>query len=55
MTEAFVAIIEYVFCSLGIDRIEAAVSTMNLASIKVLMKLNVVSEGVLRQRSFFMG
>lgn len=55
MTEALKAIIEYVFCTLQINRIEATVSTMNMASIRVMEKLRFVNEGVLRQRSLFNG
>lgn len=55
MTESLKAIIEYVFRNLEINRIEATVSTMNMASIKVLEKLSFVNEGILRERSLFNG
>lgn len=53
MTESLKAVIEYVFQTLNINRIEATVSTMNMASIKVLEKLGFANEGILRERSLF--
>ena len=55
MTESIKAIMDYTFKILEVNRIEAAVSTRNLASIKLLEKLNFTKEGVLRQRSHWKG
>ena len=55
MTEALREVISFVFDDLYINRIEAAVSTENLASVKVLEKIGFVKEGVLRQRSYLNG
>lgn len=55
MTETLSVIIDFVFHTLDINRIEAAVSTDNMASIRVLEKLGFVKEGVLRERSYWKG
>ena len=52
MTETLNAIINFTFQTLHINRIEAAVSTENSASIRVLEKLGFVKEGILRERSY---
>lgn len=52
MTEALGAIIDFTFKTLNINRIEAAVSTKNNSSIRVLEKLDLVKEGILRERSY---
>lgn len=53
MTEALSAIIRFTFNILNINRIEAAVSTENKASIRVLEKLGFVKEGILRECSYW--
>jgi len=55
MTEALGAIIDFAFSNLDVNRIEAAVSTENNASIRVLEKAGLVKEGILRERSFWRG
>jgi ribosomal-protein-alanine N-acetyltransferase len=50
MTESLNAVIDFVFHSIDVNRIEATVSTKNLPSIKVLQKLNFIEEGILRER-----
>ena len=55
MTEALNAVIEYTLNNIGVNRIEAAVSTENKGSIRVLEKLGFVKEGILRERSYFKG
>lgn len=42
----------YYFNKLDINRIEAAVSTENIASIRLLEKLGFIKEGILRERSY---
>lgn len=55
MTEALSAILKLAFNSIGVNRIEATVSTENKASIRVLEKLGFVKEGILRERSYWRG
>ena len=55
MTETLNAVIEYTLNNIGVNRIEAAVSTENKGSIRVLEKLGFVKEGILRERSYFKG
>lgn len=55
MTETLGAIIDYTFNTIGVNRIEATVSTENNASIRVLEKLGFVKEGILRERSYWKG
>jgi len=55
MTEALSAIMKFTFSTLDINRIEASVSTENIASIKVLEKLGFIKEGILRERSYWRG
>lgn len=52
MTETLGAIIDFTFKTLNINRIEAAVSTNNYSSSRVLEKLGFVREGILRERSY---
>jgi ribosomal-protein-alanine N-acetyltransferase len=51
MTEALGAVSDFAFKTLNVNRIEAAVSTKNNSSIRVLEKLGFVKEGILRERS----
>lgn len=55
MTEALSAIMNFTFNSLDVNRIEAAVSTENIPSIKLLKKLGFMQEGILRKRSYCRG
>ena len=55
MTETLSAIIDFAFQTLDVNRIEAAVSTENNASIRVLEKSGFVKEGILRERSYWRG
>lgn len=45
----------FTFNELDVNRIEATVSTENIASIKVLKKLGFTQEGILRERSYWRG
>lgn len=55
ITEALSAIMNFTFNALDVNRIEATVSTENIASIKVLKKLGFTQEGILRERSYLRG
>lgn len=55
MTEALSAIMKFIFNTLDVNRIEAAVSTENIASIRLLEKLGFMKEGILRERSYWRG
>lgn len=55
MTEVLSIIIDFTFKTLNVNRIEAAVSIENNASIRVLDKLGFVNEGILRERSYWKG
>ncbi|WP_017415868.1 GNAT family N-acetyltransferase [Clostridium tunisiense] len=55
ITEALSAIMNFTFNELDVNRIEATVSTENIASIKVLKKLGFTQEGILRERSYWRG
>lgn len=50
MTEAFRAVIAYLFTCVGVNRIEARHDTRNPASGRVMEKCGMTKEGVLRQR-----
>lgn len=49
MSEAIGPIIEYGFREMGLNRIEAFISPENIASNKLVQKMNFVKEGQLRQ------
>jgi ribosomal-protein-alanine N-acetyltransferase len=53
MTEVLSKIMNFTFYTLDVNRIEAAVSTQNEASIRVLEKSGFIKEGILRQRSYW--
>ena len=53
MTETLKTIIDFTFCNLDINRIEATVSIENKASIRILDKSGFAREGVLRERSYW--
>lgn len=55
MTEALSAIIQWGFQTLTLNRIEAFVMPENVASIKLLAKLEFVEEGLLREYGFWKG
>jgi RimJ/RimL family protein N-acetyltransferase len=50
MHEALVALIDYAFGPLGLNRIEADIDPLNAASAKSLERLGFAKEGVLRER-----
>ncbi len=49
MSEAIIPIIAYGFNEMGLNRIEAFISPENIASNKLVQKMNFVKEGQLRQ------
>lgn len=55
MTEVLRVLIDFAFEILDVNRIEAAVSTENNASIRVLEKAGFLKEGILRERSYWRG
>jgi ribosomal-protein-alanine N-acetyltransferase len=55
MPEAAAAVIRYGFATLGLHRIEAGVLPGNDASVRVLVKLGFVEEGLLRDYLFLKG
>ncbi len=52
MTEAATRIVAYGFAELGLNRIEACVGPSNIASQKLLRKLNFKEEGFLREHFY---
>jgi [ribosomal protein S5]-alanine N-acetyltransferase len=52
MTEAATSIVAYGFDKLGLNRIEACVGPTNIASQKLLKKLNFKEEGYLREHFY---
>jgi len=55
MAEALIAIIDYGFESLRLNRIEAHTAAINLASRNLLRRLGFFEEGIFRESSFFRG
>jgi len=55
MTEAMTAIIDYVFDSLKVNRIEALISTRNKNSVRLARRLGFRKEGTLREHDFYNG
>lgn len=55
MPEAVRAVIEFGFEHMGLNRVEADVTTGNAASARVLQKLGFTEEGLLRQRGHWKG
>lgn len=49
MTESLKAVIRYLFCETGMNRIEAKYNTLNQASGRVMQKSGMKHEGILRQ------
>jgi ribosomal-protein-alanine N-acetyltransferase len=54
-TEAASAVVNYGFTTLNLHRIFATADARNLASIRVMQKLGMRQEGVLRQHRYFRG
>ncbi|GAB4513949.1 MAG: GNAT family N-acetyltransferase [Anaerolineae bacterium] len=54
-TEAARAMLNFGFTKMALNRIEADVMTGNEASMRVLMKLGFMREGILRQRGYWKG
>lgn len=52
MSEAMSPIIDFGFMQMKLNRIEAFISPENIASIKLIDKLNFVKEGLLREHYF---
>lgn len=50
VTEATRAVIDYAFCELGINRVEARCNAHNTGSYRVMEKLGLQFEGLLRQQ-----
>lgn len=55
MSECLLAVLEYGFVEMNFNRIEALVNVDNLASCKVLEKINMKQEGQLRHYRFYRG
>ena len=55
MSEALAIIIRFGFRTVNLNRLQALVVPGNIASLKLLEKLNFTEEGLLRQHSFFKG
>lgn len=53
MTEALTAMINYLFGTLGLNRLEALVDPRNMASIRLIEGLGFVTEGILRENTYF--
>lgn len=54
-TEALGAIINFAFCELGVNRVEARYIKENTASLKVMEKCSMTCEGIQRQKMFIKG
>lgn len=55
MYQALTIVIRYAFSSVNLNRLQALVMPENIASLKLLEKLNFQEEGLLRQYLFFKG
>lgn len=55
MTEALIAIINFGFQNMDLNRIEALVMLDNIASINLLKKMGFIEEGLLREYGFWKG
>jgi RimJ/RimL family protein N-acetyltransferase len=53
--EAIKSLLNYAFCTLSLNRLEAETDPRNTASIRTLTRLGFVQEGVLRERCFVNG
>jgi RimJ/RimL family protein N-acetyltransferase len=54
-TEGAAAVIAYAFDVLGLHRVFATVDTRNAGSMRVLQKLGMREEGILRKHRFYSG
>ena len=54
-TEALTALLNFAFCELGVNRVEAKYIIENKPSLKVMEKCGLKPEGVLRQRMLIKG
>ncbi len=52
MTEVLRAVLEYAFCEIGLNRVQAEVFEGNAASVRVLKKCGMQQEGVARQKYY---
>jgi len=55
MTEALLAMLEYGFGRMGLNRVQAIIDSKNARSMKLVRRLGFKKEGVLRQNSYFKG
>jgi ribosomal-protein-alanine N-acetyltransferase len=55
MTEALTVMIDYLYGTLGLNRIQALIDPTNAASIKMIEGLGFKRDGVLREFTFFRG
>jgi len=55
MTEALTAMIDHMFGSVQLNRIEALIETTNEGSIRLVEKLGFKREGLLRENACFHG
>ena len=55
MTEALRAVLRYGFDEMELNRIQAIIDSENVRSIKLVERLGLKKEGVLRQNSYFRG
>jgi len=55
MTEALRAILRYGFEEIGLNRVQAIIDSENVRSIKLVERLGLKKEGILRQNSYFRG
>lgn len=53
--EAAKALIDFGFCTMNLNRIEATITPGNDASVRVLEKLKFIQEGIVRERDFIKG
>lgn len=54
-TEALDAVLDFAFQTAELNRVEATVTFENVASVRVLQKLNFVQEGIGKEREFYGG
>lgn len=54
-TEATVAVLDYLFCTVGVQRVFARIVTENLASVRLALRLNMECDGLLRKGIYLDG
>jgi len=54
-TEAAETVLEYLFCRVGVQRVFARISTANLASVRLALRLNMECDGLLRKGCYIQG